>query len=90
MSRDTYDNEPDDEASDGSPDEFPNESDTDDADEPEFVECPFCRKSISEDADRCHHCGNFIVPDDPGPRRIKAWIMVGIVLAIVAVLMWVL
>ena len=32
-------------------------------DEPDLLPCPHCRKMINEDAERCHHCGQFV--DDP-------------------------
>lgn len=67
----------------------PIESDMDESDEPELVACPYCRKMIGEDAQRCHHCGNYILPDDT-PGRIPWWLLVGAVLAAVAVLTWVL
>jgi predicted nucleic acid-binding Zn ribbon protein len=71
--------------------EAPDESDMDDSDEPLPVECPFCAKTISEDAERCHHCGNYIVPElQRGSGTMGPWIIAGAALAIVAVLTWVL
>lgn len=41
--------------------ELPDPSDMDDDDEPDWIPCPHCRKFITEDAERCHHCGQDIV-----------------------------
>jgi len=69
--------------------EDPDASDMDDSDEPELVACPFCRKMISEDAELCHHCRNYIVRDDP-PGRIPWWVLAGAVLAGLTGLIWML
>ena len=68
-------------------DEDPDESDTDD-DDPELVPCPFCREPVSEDAELCPHCRNFIVHDQP--RRTPWWVIAGAVLCLAAALLWVL
>jgi uncharacterized paraquat-inducible protein A len=50
----------------------PIESDMDDHDEPELVQCPHCRKYLNEEADRCHHCGQDVME----ARSLPVWAMV--------------
>ena len=68
----------------------PDESDIDDSDDPELVPCPFCRKSISEDADICPHCRNYMSHEDPAvPTSWRPiWVIVAAVLALAAVAGW--
>ena len=68
----------------------PDESDTDDSDDPALVPCPFCRKSISEDAEICPHCRNYISREDASIRTSwrPIWIIVAAVLALAAVATW--
>jgi len=68
--------------------ELPDESDMDDSDDPDVVECPYCRKSISEEAEWCHHCGNYLSRED-APRRVPLWVLAVAVFAALAALMWV-
>ena len=73
-------------------DEDPLESDqdpADDLDEEETVPCPFCKKPIHEDADVCPRCGNYVGAID-APRRVPAIIWIGVALAMLCVLVWVL
>lgn len=64
----------------------PDESDMDDSDEPEFVPCPYCHKSISEDAERCHHCGSYT--EETARRAIPVWVIIGIVFALIVIIAW--
>jgi hypothetical protein len=59
--------------------ELPDPSDMDEHDEPDLLPCPNCRRMINEDADWCHHCKQYVVPE---PARSK-WraIVVGAILA---------
>ena len=70
-------------------DEDPLESDQDVDDEGERVPCPFCAKPIHEDADVCPRCGNYVGGSD-APRRRPVIIWIGIVLAGLCVLTWIL
>ena len=64
--------------------EDPDESDQDDSDEPALVPCPYCRQEISEDAERCPHCGSYVsVEDAPRPRP---WFVVGVVVLVAVVI----
>ena len=69
--------------------EFPDESDTDSSDEPELVACPNCRRMISEVAEQCPYCRNYISHED-APRRIPWWVLIGAVVALAGALFWIL
>ena len=64
----------------------PDESDMDDDDDPEAVACPYCRRPMSEDADICPHCGNFISFED-APRRRPWWVVAAVVALMGALLL---
>jgi hypothetical protein len=73
-------------------DEDPPDSDQDpavDLDPVESVPCPFCKMPINVDADVCPRCGNFVGSTD-APRRVPALVWVGVALAMLCVLVWVL
>ena len=64
--------------------------DGDDGDEEEpTVPCPYCRREIHEDAQRCPYCENYISAEDAPPARKPWWIIVGVLLALYAVYRWV-
>lgn len=67
--------------------EDPDESDVDDS--PAEVACPSCQQMISEEAERCPHCGSYVVAG-AAPRRFPWWVVVGVVLLIAAILAYVL
>ena len=49
---------------------------TTDDDEP-TIPCPYCRREIHEDAERCPHCERYISDEDAPPQRKPWWIIVG-------------
>jgi len=54
------------------------------------VPCPFCRKPVHEEAERCPHCENYITDEDGAARHPRPWwFIVGMVLALAVALMWV-
>lgn len=69
-------------------DEDPDETEIDDSNQPELVQCPYCHKSINEDAERCHHCGSYTSLEDAS-RRIPLWMTVGLLLLGLVLLIWV-
>jgi predicted nucleic acid-binding Zn ribbon protein len=96
--RDDSDDEPDD--WDGS-DEYDAERDYDpddpetypeglyDDDGPPTVQCPYCRADILEDSEQCPKCGKYLSREDaPARSRGGAWVIV-LILALLAVAMWV-
>lgn len=68
-------------------DEDPDESDMDDDDDPEMVPCPYCGEEISEDAEMCARCGNYISREDAGRPRRATWIIVTVILLLIATLL---
>ncbi len=82
-----------DDEDDDSVDEDPLASDQDreDGDDgEESIPCPFCKKPIHEDADVCPRCGNFVGGDDAPRRRVPLFVWIGVILAGLCVLTWVL
>jgi hypothetical protein len=58
--------------------------------EPAEVPCPNCREEIAEESERCPHCGYYITKEETPPGESKPrWWVVGMVLALLAVLLWV-
>ena len=66
--------------------EGPDPSEMDSSDDPDLDVCPHCRKLISEDAERCHHCGMYLSAED-APLSKPAWFVIAVVLALLVVLL---
>jgi predicted nucleic acid-binding Zn ribbon protein len=66
--------------------ELPDPSDMSSGDEPGLDACPYCRRMISEEAVRCHHCGKYLSQEDH-PRGQSILITLLIVLLVVAAIM---
>ena len=60
-----------------------------DDDEDVTIPCPYCRRPIYEDSQRCPHCGNYISEEDAAPRRKPWWIIVGTVAVLYIVYRWI-
>lgn len=60
------------------------DSDSDD-DGNDTVPCPYCRRLIHEDSQRCPHCGHYISEEDASPRK-PLWIVVGALLCLFCLL----
>ena len=69
--------------------EGPDASDIGDEDEPDLVRCPNCRKMIQADAERCPKCGHYVIDEELDRANRPWWIWVGIVLAAILALMYV-
>ena len=69
----------------------PDASDTDEADEADHtVPCPYCRRGVYENAERCPHCGSYLSHED-APRRYPLWIVAAVIVCLVVILLvWVL
>jgi uncharacterized paraquat-inducible protein A len=61
----------------------PLESDQDPPDMVDVIDCPNCHQAISEFAERCPRCGNYIVRDSPPSsptRRLVAGTLIIVIL----------
>jgi hypothetical protein len=65
------------------------EDDEYDADEEEGAtdECPYCGRGIYDDAVQCPHCGNYLSKVDAPRQGMPVWIVIGVILALLAVLL---
>lgn len=64
----------------------PDPSDMDSGDEPGLEICPYCRKLINEEAQRCHHCGNYLSEED-APLSKPAWFVIAVIITLAIVLL---
>ncbi len=67
--------------------ENPDPSDTNPDDTGAFVPCPFCRRSLHEDADVCPRCGNFIGGSDDPSRGRPLWVKVVLIVCLAAMVL---
>lgn len=57
-------------------------------DEPETVPCPYCRREIVEDAERCPYCENYISAEDAPPQPASKFMVVVMIFALLAAVSW--
>jgi hypothetical protein len=70
-------------------DDFEDEYDEDYADDDEStVPCPYCKREIHEESQRCTHCEHYISAEDAPAGRKPLWIMGGVALSLYIVLRW--
>jgi hypothetical protein len=53
------------------------------------VPCPYCKRPIHEDAQRCPYCEHYISAEDSPPAWKPWWIIVGAVICLYIVYRWV-
>ena len=61
----------------------------DDDDEEPTIPCPYCKRLIHEESQRCPHCGNYISDEDAAPARKPWWIIIGVLLVLLAIYWWI-
>ncbi len=73
-------------------DEFPDDLDDDDDSDLDdtTVPCPYCRVAVYDDAERCPHCGHYLSTEDAPSERKPAWIILGVLASLAALLWWIL
>jgi hypothetical protein len=69
-------------------DDEDHDSPDNDDDEP-TIPCPYCKRPIHEDSERCPHCEQYISEEDSPPQRKSWWIILGSLLCLYAVYRWV-
>ena len=67
--------------------EDPDESDQDDSEGPDLIPCPYCKKSIHDQAEWCHHCGKYISREDQ-PPGVGFWVMAGLMVLLMIAMVW--
>jgi hypothetical protein len=60
----------------------------DEDDEEPTIPCPYCRREILEDPERCPHCKHYISKEDAPPERKPWWIIVGVIVCLYVVYRW--
>ena len=70
------------------------EDDWDDDEEPEDEEeatipCPYCKRHIHEDSQRCPFCEYYLSQEDAPPCRKPWWVIVGALLVLYVVYRWI-
>jgi predicted nucleic acid-binding Zn ribbon protein len=55
-------------------------------DEPGIMPCPHCRKMVSEEAEVCSHCGEYISAEDAPRKPLPIWFWIALVAGFVALL----
>lgn len=75
-------------ASDDDPDFSPGAEDPEEESLPEMI-CPACRAAVTEDTQKCPHCGDWITPIDPSAGGWRRWVFIAVVLLMLyAILRW--
>jgi len=51
--------------------------------------CPYCRREIYEDSERCPHCGKYLSSVDRPAAPKPWWIVIGVLLCFLVIYRWV-
>ena len=60
----------------------------DEDEEEPTIPCPYCRREVLEDAERCPHCERNISREDTPPARKPWWIIAGVIVCLYIVYRW--
>jgi hypothetical protein len=61
----------------------------DGSDDDYTIPCPYCKRPIHEDAQRCPYCEHYIFEEDAPPARKPWWIVIGAVVCLYIVYRWI-
>jgi hypothetical protein len=67
--------------------EFP-EPDEEEDDDDDTIPCPYCRRAVYADAERCPHCENYLSREDAPPAAKPWWIVIGLLVCLVIAAGW--
>jgi uncharacterized paraquat-inducible protein A len=70
--------------------EPPTEWIPDEQESDETVPCPHCGAMIYEQAEQCPECSEYITEEEDIPRKRPWWVVVGLSMAFLVAIMWVL
>ncbi len=65
------------------------DSDFDDDDDEPTVPCPYCHRTIHEDAQRCPYCEQYISKEDSPQSPKPWWLVAGVAVCLLLVLWWI-
>ena len=65
------------------------EDDASEDDEEPTIPCPFCKRQIHEDSQRCPYCEQYITGEDAPASPKPWWLIVGALLGLNAVYRWI-
>ncbi|MCX7395036.1 MAG: hypothetical protein NTW75_13035 [Planctomycetales bacterium] len=63
---------------------------SDDWDDDGYIDCPFCGKTMLEDAEYCPSCDRWLTSEGLPKQDPPLWIIIGIVLCLGITLTWIL
>ena len=63
--------------------------DGEDEDGDDTIPCPYCRRPIHQDSQRCPHCESYVSEEDApaGPKPL--WLVLGVLACLAAVARWI-
>jgi hypothetical protein len=64
------------------------ESETDDEEDEDTLPCPYCRREVHVDSQRCPHCEQYISLEDAPPRPRPWWVTPTIIVLLAVTLFW--
>jgi hypothetical protein len=70
------------------PDRDDEDADLHDDEEEPTIPCPYCRREIHEDAERCPYCEHYISAED-APVRKPWWLVLGVGACLYVVYRWI-
>jgi hypothetical protein len=56
----------------------------------DLIPCPYCRQPIYEGSERCPECGKYISVEDAPRAAMPGWVLVGVMLALLVTILWLL